>query len=335
MRTPELSIIIPVYNAEKYLDRCIESVLAQTHTDWEMILVDDGSTDSSGIICDRYAASDGRITAIHTPNGGQSRARNLALDIAKGKYITFIDADDYLGEDYTHDEAIEVLDKNPETDIVTYPHISTDLESGREVYDRMNIFDEKPSPVTADDKKMLIRHLGVINSIQPFYIVSTPWAKIFRSRLWERNRFPEGMIFEDAYVLCDIIKEVRGVAFTNIGSYHYVNNPTSSLHQKKTPERFYFRIKLLMHFNETLWELAGGDCVANIVYYLVQGKRQWGKELELNQIFNAVDRFIAENKIDLIGKSGKLHKLIGTKRLVALKSLISKLKHEMPVLDDF
>lgn len=84
MGMPELSVIIPVYNVERYLERCIESVLAQTYTDWEMILVDDGSTDSSGAICDRYAAVDDRIKVFHTANGGQSRARNIALDVIRG-----------------------------------------------------------------------------------------------------------------------------------------------------------------------------------------------------------------------------------------------------------
>lgn len=335
MKNPELSIIIPVYNVEKFLERCLESILSQTHTDWEMILVDDGSTDSSGAICDRYAAADDRITVVHTANGGQSRARNIALDKAKGRYITFIDADDYIGESSTHQEAINVLKGNPDVDIVTFPHIWTDLSCGKEARERMRIFDEKLSPVIIGDKKFLIRHLDVINSVPPCYIVSTPWAKIFRKHLWAGNRFPEGMIFEDAYVLCDIIKDVRSVAFTDRGAYHYVNNPSSSLHQKKTVQRFYFRIRLLLHFNGVLHEISGDDCVANIVWYIVQGKRHWGNRLELKPIFKEVDRFISVNDIQLKGKSGRLHKLIGTKWIVALKCAVSRLKNERPRLDDF
>ena len=97
MTTPVLSIIVPVYNVEKYLARCIDSILAQTFTDFELILVDDGSTDNSGEICDEYAGKDPRIIVIHKENGGVSSARNHGLDIARGEYITFVDSDDQIG----------------------------------------------------------------------------------------------------------------------------------------------------------------------------------------------------------------------------------------------
>lgn len=97
---PEISVIVPVYNVEKYLSRCIDSILAQTFTDFELILVDDGSPDNCGFICDEYAAKDERILVIHKGNGGVSKARNVALDIATGKIIFFCDSDDYLKNDY-------------------------------------------------------------------------------------------------------------------------------------------------------------------------------------------------------------------------------------------
>ena len=93
---PKLSVIVPVYNTEKYLRECIDSILAQTFTDFELILVDDGSTDSSGAICDEYAAKDPRIQVIHQENGGVTRARKAAMKIAAGKWISFIDSDDWI-----------------------------------------------------------------------------------------------------------------------------------------------------------------------------------------------------------------------------------------------
>ena len=98
MKNPEISIIIPVYNAEKYLGRCIESVLSQTYRDFELILVDDGSSDSSGQICDAYANKDARIHVIHKENGGVSSARNRGIKEALGEYIMFIDSDDSIVE---------------------------------------------------------------------------------------------------------------------------------------------------------------------------------------------------------------------------------------------
>ena len=94
------SIIVPVYNIEKYLPSCIDSVLSQSFYDYELILIDDGSTDNSGFICDKYAEKDNRIKVIHKENGGVSSARNLGLDNAKGEWITFVDSDDWIGKNY-------------------------------------------------------------------------------------------------------------------------------------------------------------------------------------------------------------------------------------------
>ena len=98
--TPKISVIVPVYNAEKYLHRCIDSILSQTFTDFELLLIDDGSKDGSGAICDEYAAKDNRVRVFHKENGGVSSARNLGLDNACGEWVTFVDADDYVLPSY-------------------------------------------------------------------------------------------------------------------------------------------------------------------------------------------------------------------------------------------
>ena len=95
---PKVSIIVPVYKAEKYLQRCVDSILAQTFTDFELLLVDDGPPDSSGIISDRYAATDPRVHVFHKPNGGVSSARNLGIDNARGEWLMFVDADDTISK---------------------------------------------------------------------------------------------------------------------------------------------------------------------------------------------------------------------------------------------
>lgn len=128
-----ISIIVPVYNVAKYLSRCLESVLAQTYTDWELLLVDDGSYDESGKICDEYAEKDTRIRVFHTPNGGVSRARNRGLDEAKGEWIAFIDPDDWWNNrclEVCYQAVVaEQLDMVEHGRISVYPH-------GKEVVER-------------------------------------------------------------------------------------------------------------------------------------------------------------------------------------------------------
>lgn len=107
MNAPKISVIVPVYNTERYLRRCVESILAQTYTDFELLLIDDGSTDGSAAICDEYAALDPRVRVFHKPNGGVSSARNLGLDHACGQWITFCDADDYVYAEWLQNYDIE------------------------------------------------------------------------------------------------------------------------------------------------------------------------------------------------------------------------------------
>lgn len=106
---PKISVIVPVYNVEKYLHRCIDSILAQTFTDFELLLIDDGSTDGSGAICDEYATKDNRVRVFHKENGGVSSARNLGLDNMRGGYLTFVDSDDWVDSTYLG-ELIEYSD---------------------------------------------------------------------------------------------------------------------------------------------------------------------------------------------------------------------------------
>ena len=110
---PKISVIIPVYNTEKFLHRCIDSILTQTYTDFELLLIDDGSKDSSGSICDEYAEKDSRVRVFHKENGGVSSARNLGLDNAWGEWITFVDSDDYIEENF-----LKSFDGNLDADLV-------------------------------------------------------------------------------------------------------------------------------------------------------------------------------------------------------------------------
>lgn len=205
----KLSIIIPVYNTGKTLDRCINSVIKQTWTDYEVILIDDGSSDDSGMRCDLWKERDGRIAVIHQHNGGLSNARNSGLKIAKGDYITFIDSDDAIADD-TLMKLMQELICHPEYDLLEYP-----------VY--MAYGTKKQWIMTLPD--------GVYHRIVDDYWLacqtfSHTYAcnKIYRKALFLHNYFPQGMKFEDAHILPAILKRCTCVRTSSAGLYYYYLN---------------------------------------------------------------------------------------------------------------
>lgn len=205
-----LAIIIPVYNVRDTLDRCISSVASQSYTDWEMILVDDGSTDGSGSLCNKWASSDTRIRCIHQSNGGLSAARNTAIDACwqQSEYITFVDSDDYI-EEGTLMQLMDNLAAHPEYDMLEYP-VSV-FEGSERAY--MQTF--KDHVFTAPERYWL-------DAYQHTYA----WNKIYRAKLFRNVRFPVGLIFEDAWTLPHLLLNCKCIATTPCGLYHYMANPT-------------------------------------------------------------------------------------------------------------
>lgn len=201
----QLSIIIPVYQVEKTLDRCVESVITQSFTDFEVILVDDGSPDHSPELCDDWAKKDARIRVIHKENGGLSDARNAGIDVASGDYLTFIDSDDYIEEG----TLAGVMGAVADNDIVEYP-IERFCGSANQslltfmpkVYDNMEAY-------------WLTEHA---------YKHTYACNKIYRRALFDHVRFPKGKVFEDMHTLPSLLQKAHRVATTDQGLYHYCWN---------------------------------------------------------------------------------------------------------------
>lgn len=217
---PCLSLIIPVYNAEKYLHYCMESILSQTMEQFELILVNDGSTDSSGVLCDKYARQDSRVRVLHQENHGQAVARNKALDIAQGEYIGFIDSDDYI-----HPKMYEVLiqnaqEYNAQISIGGYRTVF-DFESMEEIRE----LDTKPK---AWNGKEFLTHC-LLDSIdkKPWVL----WDKIFHRSCFDNIRMPEGRINEDNAIVYKILYESDCVVDCNAPFYYYYQNPNSTVNQ--------------------------------------------------------------------------------------------------------
>lgn len=207
MHSPKISVIIPIYNAEKFLRDGLDSILAQSFTDWECLLIDDGSPDESGKICDEYATRDTRFRVFHKTNGGVSSARNLGLDNARGEWITFIDADDLISNNYFN--AIE--------------HSTVDIifVRSRKFYSDKN-----------DYVDIFSMPLQIINNIQEYkkilykYIRSqvfrTPWGKFIKRSLIGNTRFVIGQkIGEDTIFMYGIYKDSTSIQFCDNSTYYW------------------------------------------------------------------------------------------------------------------
>ena len=212
-----ISIIVPVYNVEKYLIRCIESIINQTYKNIEIILVDDGSTDNSSKICDEYKNKDKRIKVIHKINGGLSSARNRGLDIAKGKYIGFVDSDDYISPNMYEILYKELIDNK--SDIVVCN------------FDRKEDFNF----VINNYKVKKLNNINVIkenikNDINyNIYIDDYAWNKLYKKELFKNIRYPIGKYFEDIGTTFKLLSNSKSVIYIDCILYKYIKRTDSIL----------------------------------------------------------------------------------------------------------
>lgn len=201
-----ISIIVPVYNVEAYLPRCLDSILAQTCEDYEVLLIDDGSTDNSGLLCDRYSKQDKRIRAFHKKNGGVSDARNYGLDRIKGDYLTFIDPDDYVGPEYLS-VLYDMLIEN-QADIACVHSIET--------------WDPGVVETVSEGKTKILSRIETMQQVlsgQNFGVML--WGKLFRVELFEDIFFPVGQICEDLAVMPQLVHRCRQTVRSSEVHYYY------------------------------------------------------------------------------------------------------------------
>ncbi|HFQ0673997.1 TPA: glycosyltransferase family 2 protein, partial [Enterococcus faecium] len=208
----EISIIVPVYKVEKYLRKCVDSILAQTFTDFEVILVDDGSPDNSGKICDEYAEKDNRVRVIHKENGGLSSARNAGIDVARGKYLGFVDSDDYIDEDM-----YEILYENLKIH-------DADISS----VELIPFYGDRYKKANKEKKVIILNKKEAIKSVlegTQFYAYA--WNKLYRKELFKDNRYLDGKTFEDAYIIIDLLFQTEKIVVSNEEKYFYLQRNDS------------------------------------------------------------------------------------------------------------
>ena len=187
----KISIILPVYNVEKYLNKCIDSILNQTYKNFELIIIDDGSTDNSSTICDSYK-NDSRVIVIHQDNKGLSVARNKGIDMSTGNYITFIDSDDYIDSKYI--EILYNIISNNNSDIV----MCNKIEFKENTNIKENIIYDYNEEVLS--KEETYKRMVLLQGI-----TFTSWAKMYKKEIFNNNKYLEGKLYEDIFIINDIM----------------------------------------------------------------------------------------------------------------------------------
>lgn len=225
MSEVRISIIVPVYGVEKYLSACIESVLNQTFTDFELILVDDGSDDDCGEICDNYSERDNRIVVIHKENGGLSSARNAGIEIAKGEYISFVDGDDTVNKDYLG--VLYYLCKSNKCQIGVCNFLLTSKES-------INL-DHQLEGITEilSGKEAVERSCSGKDSL----LLTVAWNKLYLKELFRDIKYPTGKIHEDDYTTWKLLWSAEKVVISNLYLYYYLQRPDSIMGRRFNIER--------------------------------------------------------------------------------------------------
>lgn len=213
--TPKISVIVPIYNVEQYLSRCVDSILAQTFRNFELILVDDGSPDNCGAICDEYAKKYDFITVIHKENGGLSDARNHGIDIAKGEYLSFIDSDDWVTPDF--------LEKLYDAIVQTGCRMSVCNVVWHDGNQELKGCSYRPAA-----------ELKVVSGADMYETLYRPSAsnKMYERSIFQTMRYPKGKLYEDAYIYHDILSQIDSLAYTGTDGYFYFQREESIIHMR-------------------------------------------------------------------------------------------------------
>ena len=226
----EIDVIVTVYNNEKYIENCIKSILVQTFSDFRLIVIDDGSTDKSGDICDKLADEDERIEVMHKQNGGVSSARNVGLAAIRSPFFCFVDSDDLVHVDYLANMFRLMEEHNAELVICGY-HLFNDGENSGSLSEQKEIPHIEVYTDTLQYSEKFVE-----DSMRLVCL----WNKLYKTELFDGISFPEGKVFEDDYVYYKVLDRSKKTVFTDVQLYRYRMQSESISHQK-------YSLKMLNH----------------------------------------------------------------------------------------
>ena len=241
-----ISIVVPIYNVEKYLTRCIDSIIKQTYKNIEIILVDDGSPDNCGKICDEYAQKDNRIIVIHKENEGLSATRNAGIEIAKGKYIGFVDSDDYIKEDMYESLYNDMKKYDVDISICKYIEVFIDDTNNN----------HKKSDVQNEENVKIYNNIDILKKL--LYnenITDHAWNKLYKTELFKNNniRYPKGYMFEDIGTTYLLFEKAKKISLSSKMGYYYIRRESSIL-GKVNEKLIYHLLQMIKNRYEYLVE---------------------------------------------------------------------------------
>lgn len=213
-----ISIIVPIYNVEEFLPKCIETLVNQIYKNIEILLIDDGSTDKSGELSDKYANEYENVTVYHKANGGLSDARNYGIDRAKGKYICFVDSDDYVDKKYCEILYNNLVNTESDISICGFERTGSQEEK--------NIDYSQEKITTYADSLEMQRNILILEN--EFNTVTTvAWNKLYKKEIWQDIRYPKGKINEDEFVIQYLLEKCNKIVYTNLNLYYYYQRDNS------------------------------------------------------------------------------------------------------------
>lgn len=317
-----ISVIVPVYNVEKYLRQCLDSVINQTYSDLEILIVDDGSTDSSGAICDEY--KDERFQVYHTENRGLSAARNYALDRIHGDYIAFLDSDDWLEE--TAMEQFITIAETTSADIVACRFFQEYV--GKTV---------KPIEI---DSEFIVEGSDIISTmIIDHKMTEDVWNKFYKASLFESIRYPEGRIFEDKATTYKLLQKATALAYTPSYLIHYRNraNSLSNIHSMKSLVDYWVvyreRYDVLSRISEPYYRVALSECIGAVsrMWRWYAGCTEEEKK-EAQKYLDEMQRFVEVHRKEVLSGEYSRHAKAACYYAKYQSSLVFKLLHCMNTL---
>lgn len=285
-----ISIIVPIYKVEKYIKRCVDSILNQTFNDFELILVNDGSPDNCGQICDNYAILDNRVKVIHKKNGGLADARNAGLDLAEGEYIGFVDADDYVEDDMYEKLVNMCIKKNADISVCGRYDVNESSISTRFQLDHVEVWNSEEATV----------NLLTWNNID-----SSACDKLYNKRIFNDIRFPLGRYNEDIFVMTDLLNKANKIVHIGECKYYYCHRQDSittesfnekSLDMVEASEKVLINVSILY---PTLKKQAESFYYKNVLYTLSTINNKNLKRTYRDH-YNSLQRIIFSNISNII-----------------------------------